>query len=476
MLKTTGSRVRERELHHDPVGAPDQRQHRERDVGAAPRSHGEPPRDQWSTLGAARRPSGGRPREQGQAKARRRVCERGWRPTSGCTARASPRGGRSNPRLGTARRRSCKERFDRRGHRCRLVVMQHVPGVGDRHHPAVAECARSGAGCRRSCRWRPRPPDGRRATSECSSPPRRPTASAPRCCARPRRSPPSDTPSETAACGADRRTRRARPSGSTSAQWRARNTALSRGSRAIVLLQPIGDGVEARVDGEILRRRERVEPFRDLVRRRVRVLGPDAEAVERHDGAHALRAHARVVQDHVAAEAVARRGSPSRPARTSRAAPRGRRRSRRTSSPAAATRCFAVTRAGPARSRTNRAANASTRNWNDAATSIQPCSRNSFGAAGSPHVSTLRVEPAQHTRCERACFNAVCLRDTTAPRAIRRGLRASFPAAEREAVLPAGAIVAVGAEARRVLALGAGRARAAVGVALPVRQRESRTG
>src|SRR6266545_4425952 len=52
-------------------------------------------------------------------------------------------------------------------------------------------------------------------------------------------------------------------------------------------------------------------------------------------------------------------------------------------------------------------------------------------------------------------------------------MRPSAFLAQRVAVLPASAILAVALEARRVLALGAGYARAAVRVALAVLQRES---
>ena len=148
-------RARQRLLHRNPVGAPEQREHAERNVGAALRSH-----------------------------------------------RNIPARSLELP----AKRRSCRQKvLHRRRHRRRLIVMQHVARIRDRHHRPVAECARSGGGRRRTCRWRLRLPDDRRATSGCSSPWRRSTASAPRCCARSRRSPRSGTRSERATGGADRR-------------------------------------------------------------------------------------------------------------------------------------------------------------------------------------------------------------------------------------------------------------------------------
>src|SRR5690349_13911123 len=53
------------------------------------------------------------------------------------------------------------------------------------------------------------------------------------------------------------------------------------------------------------------------------------------------------------------------------------------------------------------------------------------------------------------------------------GFTASPLLAKGETVLPAGAIVGIGAEARGILALRPLGARAAVGIALPVRQREA---
>ena len=72
----------------------------------------------------------------------------------------------------------------------------------------------------------------------------------------------------------------------------------------IALLQTIRDGVEGGVGREVLRVGERVEPFRHLVRRGGRLLGAHAESVERDHATRAPRAHAGVVQHHVAAEAV----------------------------------------------------------------------------------------------------------------------------------------------------------------------------
>ncbi len=194
--------------------------------------------------------------------------------------------------------------------------MQHVTGVGDRHHLAVRDVREPAPDARQSCRWRLRPPDDRRATAGCSSPPPRPTASAPRCCARPRRSPRSGTPSETAT-GAAGRTRgeSARPA-ALRPNARARKTRLVARQSRIALLQPVRDGIEARVGREVLRIGERVEPFRDLVRRGGRFLGAHAESVERDHAAHARRAHAGVVQHDIAAEAVPGDIRPLRRART----------------------------------------------------------------------------------------------------------------------------------------------------------------
>jgi len=99
-------------------------------------------------------------------------------------------------------------------------------------------------------------------------------------------------------------------------------------------------------------------------------------------------------------------------------------------------------------------ASASTRNWNDAATSIQPCRRNRRGASCAPHSST--GSPVRAGR--------------RAPRAARaRARTASLPAAAlRQAVLPSGAVVAAGGEARGVLAFDTARARTTVGEPLAI--------
>ena len=70
------------------------------------------------------------------------------------------------------------------------------------------------------------------------------------------------------------------------------------------------------------------------------------------------------------------------------------------------------------------------------------------------------------TRCEQTSFIAPVAGDFQ--------LAAAHFRANRAPVLPSGAVVAVGREARRVLALAAARAGAAVGVALAIGQRKAR--
>ena len=135
-------RVLERELHHDPVVAPDQREDRERDVGAAPRVH-----EEALVPGASR----------------------------------------------------AQERFDERRDALRLVVMHHVAGVGNRDEPPVGHVREAPRHFGAPHRRRPR------ATSRCAIPRRPPRAPAPRSRARPRTCRPSGTWSGTEACASDRR-------------------------------------------------------------------------------------------------------------------------------------------------------------------------------------------------------------------------------------------------------------------------------
>ena len=125
--------------------------------------------------------------------------------------------------------------------------------------------------------------------------------------------------------------------GITSAQCAARNTALSRGSRGFVLLQPVGDRGEARVRLNAGRIAQRVEPLRRLSRRGVGRFAREC----RTRRARRARRTARAARRRSASTTLPPRLWPARltahRARSGRAALRDRRRSPRTSSPAVAT-------------------------------------------------------------------------------------------------------------------------------------------
>jgi hypothetical protein len=166
-----------------------------------------------------------------------------------------------------------------------------------------------------------------------------------------------------------------------------------------VLLQPLGDRIEALVSREALRLRERVQPSDVFLRRLGRILGADTECVERDDAARASRTDAGVVEHHVAAQTVPRNVDGL-------AGSEGVQQRLEVGNviriPVALRLPGAL--AVSAEVRRDHIALAHERvdqELNDAATSIQPCSRNSFGAAASPQVSTWESRPRSATRCDR---------------------------------------------------------------------------
>ena len=177
---------------------------------------------------------------------------------------------------------------------------------------------------------------------------------------------------------------------------RRQKDGLVAGQSRIALLQPVRDRVEACIGGEIARRRERVEPFRHLVRRGGRLLGAHAESVERDHAARARRAHAGVVQHDVAAETVPGEIHRFARGRTPAPAPPGRRCSRRTSSLAAARR-ISRSRADPARSRTSRGR---THRPETGTTPPRPSSRGAERASGRrARPTSTRANRDRAARC-----------------------------------------------------------------------------
>ena len=297
-----------------------------------------------------------------------------------------------------------EERFHRRGDGRRLVVMQHVARIRDRHHPAVRNVREAA-------------PDGGERVGG---------AFAFRMIVEPLR--------DVRVRGGDPQRRRrdvaphrvrlldpvhgrkrqlvARIGGQAHATVRQRLGPMPREKRRlvarqsrVVLLQAIGDRVEARVGREVLadrrarRATSRISPAprpippRARRSRRAKSRGARAPGARRRSAARRCR------------RGCGRRDRRSRRARTPAAAPRGRRCSRRTSSPAAATRS-SRSRAGPARSRTTRAR---THRPETGTTPRRPSSRaaeRASGAAGSPQVSTCESRPRSATRCERYGFIA----------------------------------------------------------------------
>ena len=165
-------------------------------------------------------------------------------------------------------------------------------------------CARSAGGCPRGCRRRPRLRDADRAISECSSRRRNPQHGCGDVAPHGERFRQPVGRREWQLVPRIRREARALRLARALPSAQQGNCLVARKPR-VVLLQAVGDGVEARIGRELLLRSQRIEPRGDLPRRGVGFFRRNAEAFERDHRAHSRRTRARVMHHDVAAEAVA---------------------------------------------------------------------------------------------------------------------------------------------------------------------------